>query len=363
MGAEARAAAVYDRLERLTHAGLDSESVRFEASAALRRAVPFEAWCAPTADPATLLVGRAVGMGFPPGDAGRAFEIEYQEADFNKFELLAVGAGRAAGLALSTGGDLERSTRWRDIFQPLGLGDELRTALMSGGHCWGYLALHRDQASRPFNSSEVAFVARISPLLADGLRDALMVHEPEAAGPAQSPALVVLGPGVAIDGMTPAGERWLKEADNSARTLGGPLPDVVYAVVARLRASREDSPNPAPAPRVRFRTRMGHWAVVSAQPLSARSGPEKVAVAFEPAKAEDLAPLIARAYRLTKRERQLVGLVLRGLSTAELAECMRISISTVQDHAQAVFGKVGVRSRRELCSLVFGELNMDDDPM
>src|ERR1700736_2979001 len=170
MGAEARAAAVYDRLDRLTHAGLDSESVRFEASAELRRAVPFEAWCAPTADPATLLVGRAVGMGFPPGDAARALEIEYQAADFNKFEILAVGAGRAAGLALSTGGDLQRSTRWRDIFQPLGLGDELRTALVSGGHCWGYLALHRDRASRPFSSSEVSLVARISPLLADGLR-------------------------------------------------------------------------------------------------------------------------------------------------------------------------------------------------
>jgi DNA-binding CsgD family transcriptional regulator len=103
--------------------------------------------------------------------------------------------------------------------------------------------------------------------------------------------------------------------------------------------------------------------VVSSQRLSAPSGPEKVAVTFGPAKAEDLAPLIARAYHLTKRERELVGLVLRGLSTAELAECMHISVTTVQDHAQAVFGKVGVRSRRELCALVFGELNMDDDPI
>jgi DNA-binding CsgD family transcriptional regulator len=363
MGVEDRATAVYERIGRLAHAGLDSETVRFEATAELHQAVPFEAWCAPTADPATLLVGRAVGMGFPLGDACRAFEIEYQEADFNKLEVLALGTGRAAGLALSTSGDLQRSARWRDVFRPIGLGDELRTALMSGGHCWGYLALHREQASRPFSPSEVAFVARVSPLIADGLREGLVAHDPKPARPPQDPALVVLGPGVAVDGMTPAGERWLREADNSARTLGGPLPDVVYAVVARLRASQEGSQNRSAAPRVRFRTRSGHWAVVSSQRLSARSGPEKVAVTLGPAKAEDLAPLIARAYHLTKRERELVGLVLRGLSTAELAECMHISMTTVQDHAQAVFAKVGVRSRRELCARVFGELNMDDDPI
>jgi DNA-binding CsgD family transcriptional regulator len=363
MGVDEKATAVYERIARLAHAGLDSETVRFEAVAELRRAVPFEAWCAPTADPATKLVGRAVGMGFPPGDASRAFEIEYQEADFDKLEVLAVGTGRAAGLALSTRGDLQRSARWRDVFRPIGLGDELRSALMSGGHCWGYLALHRERTSRPFSPTEVASVARVSPLIADGLRDALLSHDPKPAGSADGPALVVLGPGVAIDGMTSAGERWLNQADNSSRTLGGLLPDVVYAVVARLRASREDSEKPAPAPRVRFRTRSGHWAVVSSQRLSAPSGPEKVAVTFGPAKADDLAPLIARAYHLTKRERELVGLVLRGLSTAELAECMHISVTTVQDHAQAVFGKVGVRSRRELCALVFGELNMDDDPI
>ncbi len=363
MGADFKAVAVREKIARLPWSGLDSETLRFEAVTELRRAVPFEAWCAPTADPATLLVGPAVGEGFPPGDPRRFVEIEYQETDFDKLEVLAAGPGRAAGLALSTKGDLRRSARWRDVFGPLGLGDELRAALMSGGHCWGYLVLHREQASRQFSPAEVAYVAGVSPLIADGLRAALLAHGPTHTGSAQGSALVVLGPGFAVEGTTPAGERWLREADNGIRPLGGELPDVVYAVAARLRASKEGSQKRAPAPRVRFRTRSGHWAVVSGERLSAQSGPEKVAVTLGPARPEDLAPLIARAYQLTKRERELVGLVLRGLSTADLAECMGISVGTVQDHAQAVFGKVGVRSRRELCALVFGEVNMDDDPI
>ena len=34
--------------------------------------------------------------------------------------------------------------RYRDIFRPLGLGDELRAVLRVGGACWGYLCLHRE---------------------------------------------------------------------------------------------------------------------------------------------------------------------------------------------------------------------------
>ena len=48
-------------------------------------------------------------------------------------------------------------------------------------------------------------------------------------------------------------------------------------------------------------------------------------------------------------------MVLQGLTTDEIAGQLCISQLTVQDHVNAIFDKVGVRSRRELVARIFGE--------
>ena len=69
----------------------------------------------------------------------------------------------------------------------------------------------------------------------------------------------------------------------------------------------------------------------------------------------EIAPLIADAYGLTKREAEITQLVLRGLSTAEVSGELHITPNTVRDHFKAIFDKVGVRSRRELVGQVFAQ--------
>jgi DNA-binding CsgD family transcriptional regulator len=57
---------------------------------------------------------------------------------------------------------------------------------------------------------------------------------------------------------------------------------------------------------------------------------------------EDVGP------ELTRREREVVELATRGLTNAEIAKRLSISARTVETHLQHVYGKLGLRSRRDL---------------
>ena len=78
-----------------------------------------------------------------------------------------------------------------------------------------------------------------------------------------------------------------------------------------------------------------------------------MAVLLEAARAPELAPLIADAYRLTERERLVTELVARGYPTTEIAARLHLSAYTVQDHLKAIFDKSGTGSRGELVARLF----------
>ena len=65
--------------------------------------------------------------------------------------------------------------------------------------------------------------------------------------------------------------------------------------------------------------------------------------------------LLTDAYRLTERAAEVVGLVVRGHSNAEIARASWSSTCTVADHVENVFEKTGVRSRGELTSRLFSD--------
>jgi DNA-binding CsgD family transcriptional regulator len=145
---------------------------------------------------------------------------------------------------------------------------------------------------------------------------------------------------------TPQAERWLTH-------LGPPAPvhpSVVYGLVAHLRALEAAHAPQEVVARTRARLHSGRWLVLHAARLQGTVG--QLALVLEPARPSDLAPLLARGYRLSARERAVAGQVLLGHSTSEIGAALGITAYTVRDHLKVIFAKVRVRSRRELCQVL-----------
>lgn len=120
---------VRDELARLSVAALDSVAFRHEAIHLIDRVVRSEAWCWTTADPSTSLVTGAIGDGIPPDRSSRFFEIEYLVEDFNKFSDLACQRRPVGVLSGATAGRFDLSARHREIFGPLGIGDDVSSGV------------------------------------------------------------------------------------------------------------------------------------------------------------------------------------------------------------------------------------------
>jgi GAF domain-containing protein len=220
-------------LIRHCHSGLGAPDLQQRLLTSLRRVVPTDAAFFATADPESLLF--TGGLAEEPLDAATAMFIdnEFGAADVNKFAALATAASPVSSLDSVTGGDRFASPRYRDIMRPLGLGDELRVALVAGSRCWGYLCLHRADGSSGFTEAELLLVASVAPHLGHALRQALLLRRAPVSGQASGPGVVVLSDELSVVAVTGHAAELLAELESS---IGLPLPACIYAAAATLRA-------------------------------------------------------------------------------------------------------------------------------
>jgi DNA-binding CsgD family transcriptional regulator len=311
-----RAEQIRREIIKLCHAGLDSRTLQTEIMKRLQTVIPIDVSFFTTIDPATLLFTGAVVDDILMRSTPQFIENEFLQNDVNKLAWMAKSNTSVMNLVQATQGKFERSQRYREILAPLALGDELRAALITGGTCWGFLCLHRDQSSPHFTLAE----------------------------------------DLSVVATTPTAERWLAEVAEADWPRKRDLPYAVLSVVGRLQALDQDiDAQPDLIPRARLRTASGHWLVLHASRLSGSNMHGQIAVIFEVAQPSEVAPLIVQAYDLSKRESEILQSVLRGLSTSEISEAFHISSNTVQDHFKAIFEKVGVHSRRELAGQLFSQ--------
>ena len=350
----------FSEVRRLSYAGLDEETLLREAAERTRRAVPLELYCMLANDPASGLITRAVLSNPEYGGVARdALERVQFEDDVAPFGWMVERRLAALTLSESTGGKPERALRYREVMVPLGVEYEVRGVFALGGELWGSASAMREPSSPDFDAREVAYFRRIAPHLAAGLKAAALrseaLAEPDGDG---SPGVLVLDRADRVVQHTAAAERWLGELGELGPGWreGEGLPTAVLSMMGALRRALGPGTDQEGngVPRLLARARSGRWLVLH----GARTEPtpdrgSETALVIEAAGPREVAWLKTSAYGLTKREREVVDLVVRGASTRQISRALYISEYTVQEHLSNVFEKVGERGRRALVKRLY----------
>jgi DNA-binding CsgD family transcriptional regulator len=338
----------------------DSDSFRREAIAILHRAIGVDGWGWLQLDP---------GAGMPMQESNenvvcdrelrrffrmvpRVWNVPGTPDDRPAPRRPAPGVLPVTTLSAATGGDLSRDLTWREVFGPGGVGDKMRVQLIAGGTCWALVHMHRDSSSEHYGEDDIEFAAAVAPLLTPRVLADLRAPVPPGKDPAPEPGTMVLDEDLSMVAATTRAWWWIEHIGATGPNPDEPLPSVVYVVATQVANSPERPRRPA---RVRLRAADGSWMVIRVAPLATASQAEAgYAVTLEAAPAEELAPLLMRAWGLTRREREVAWLVIDGRSTEDIAVALFISVHTVRDHLKVIFGKVGVSRRQDLVAALTG---------
>ena len=330
-----------EAIVRIANARVDPAELLYELSTRIRRVVPYDAAGMFTLDPDSMLAAGTFEAGKPPALVRALWRNEVLDPDVNKLRHLAARRVPVAALSELDAASASESRRAQVILPGAGIGDELRAMLRADGVAWGHISLYRESGSRDFSPPERQFVAEIAGDIALGLRRSLARPPVEDSG--------TLPPGVVMVG---SDGRVTAKTDAAARTVAlipGDATATLYAA-AVLGRKREGA-------RTRMRLTDGRWVVLSAAPLTGTGvASDQVAVTLTPPSQPELASLLLRLHGLTRRERQVAELLMRGLTADEIAERLYISRFTVQDHVKAIYSKLGVTSRVELLMLGCGRV-------
>lgn len=345
----------YDSITRLCGHGLQGDELSARLSEQIRTVVGFRTAAWLRLDPLTLLPLPGLMLQAHHDHMRQIIHNEYFEPDVLKFHDLARAQVPAQSLWHATGGQLNRSIRYRTIYAGLGYGDHLRMVFRSGNAVWGLACLSRAAADPPFSPEDIGFLARISEPVARGLRMSHVLAG-DRTGNTQPPGVLVIGDDDSIISMTDAARQWLAELPKD-HACGLDLPVAILSAVSQARALAAGRPGTA-IPEGRIRTSAGNWLRLHAASLTpaSQNGAGQTAVMLEPATPADLSALILDLHDLTNREREITKLLLRGLSTADIAQMVFISRHTLSDHMKAIFAKLEVSSRPELTALLLGQL-------
>ncbi len=332
---------------------LDDRAFRAAALEAIRPALPFDGYVWVLTDPST-----SVGvspLAYLPGldmrQLPNIIRAKYATS-LNRWTTMPTGA--CAGLATTTGGELERSELWRAAAIELPLVDVLSAVLRDRYGCWGFIDLWRTRGA-PFCDNDATFLGSLLDQLtaAQRSRVAQMFRPGTSTCDDRGPALVLLDDNLRPVTETPAAEQSLRRL-LPTDPRDAPIPAAALNVAAQLLAS-EQSIDSSP-PRARMRSHHGAWVTLQAARLRPSDGTmvASIAVTIDSIGLADRLDVFSRAHGFTKREADVVVELSRGNSTRLTALRLGLSEYTVQDHLKAIFAKSRTSSRAELIACASG---------
>jgi DNA-binding CsgD family transcriptional regulator len=327
----------------------------------LQRAIPIDGYRLFGIDPATRLVNRVLAasandgwarleylqtiyLAFGPevySELSNVLKAGIPVAVFDEDQSLCFGYPRSMLAAMTP---REHYRLFHEMSSPPGGG--IQVAFSAHGQVIAALQIYRREMASSFRASDVAFLRVVTPIISDALSAALARERAmRASTESGSSGVLVLGASGHVQYATPEGERWSDLLLTAEGAIDGPLPTAIWAAIAKLRSGADERA-------------VGSIAVespaglVRVEATAARGG--DIAVVMTPVQTPAL-PEIPPAWMLTRQEREVVKLVLRGASNRSIGEALSISDNTVETHLRHIYEKLDVRGRGELLARFFQE--------
>jgi DNA-binding CsgD family transcriptional regulator len=368
-GMATRAATTARRVAELCRRCGGSRELRAAVLAEVRPAIAFDAYAFLLTDPETR-VGTAPLADVP--DLAKLPELIRLRYTSAISRWTALRPGQCATLAGATGGELSRSSLWRDFLAGYGVTDLATLLLADQFGCWGFLDLWRCGGPEPrFTPAEQALLASLAPDLTAALRAAQAATFAEPPAPVSAldaPVVLLLSGRLEPLDQTPRTDAHLRLLLPTSPA-AAPVPAAAFNVAAQLLAVEAGVDGGPPTARAQLTgpewisLRAARLAGGPGQPdgtgkLDSTGEPDsgRIAVTVEPVRPAGRIELYGRACGLTARERELLHRLARGADTRQLAREMRLSPHTVQDHLKSVFAKTGSGTRGILLARALGTL-------
>ena len=339
-----------ERVDRICGSRGDDRALRLDVLGEIRRGVGFDAYAWLLTDPETA-VGSAPLADVPClSELPRLIRLKYLTT-LNRWTSLAPGR---VGLLWSGREGPSRSLLWRELLFAYDVVDVASSVFRDRWGCWGFLDLWRSGPAAHFNDDEAAFLAGIGAPVTSALRRAAantFVTPSSPDRPRLGPMVLLLSADLVVVGQTPDTERYLRLLVSPPGDRA-PIPAGAYNVAAQLLAGEAGVDAHPPSARVHLSG--GVWVTLRAARLGGADGDGDIAVTIEETSPDQRVSLFAKSSALSPRESEVLGHLVSGSDTRQLAERLFISEHTVQDHFKSIFAKTGARTRASLLSKVLG---------